>query len=223
MGTASIIRANLIFRVSKFKFEIGNLKFEITVHILNYPHPTLRRVSKPLKRVDAELRKIIREMFEIMYAAKGIGLAANQVDLPLRFFIANLEAKAGEGEELVFINPVISLPRGGSEEAEEGCLSLPGLYGPVVRPKQVRINAYSLDGKEIEVDVTELMARCIQHEVDHLDGVLFPDRMSPTARADIQEGLDEFEAEFSSRRSTAAIPSDEEIAKRWRDWESRYA
>src|SRR6266513_2886410 len=95
------------------------------MQILTYPHPTLRRVSKPLRRVDAELRKQIREMFELMYAAKGIGLAANQVDLPLRFFIVNLEAKAGAGEEMVFINPVISLPRGGTEEAEEGCLSLP--------------------------------------------------------------------------------------------------
>jgi peptide deformylase len=193
------------------------------LHILTYPHPTLRKVSKPLRRVDADLRKTIGEMFDLMYEAKGIGLAANQVDLPLRLFIVNLEAKRGEGEELVFINPVISLPRGGSEEAEEGCLSLPGLYGQVVRPKQVRINAYGLDGKELQADVTGLLARCVQHELDHLDGVLFPDRMSATAKADIEEGLDEFEAEFKSRRETGGIGSDEEIAKRWAEWESRYA
>ena len=191
--------------------------------IITYPHPTLRRVSKPLRRVDAELRKTIREMFDLMYAAKGIGLAANQVDLPLRFFIVNLEAKPEGGEELVFINPVISLPRGGSEESEEGCLSLPGLYGPVVRPKQVRINAYSLEGKEIQADVTGLLARCVQHELDHLEGVLFPDRMSATARADAQEHLDIFEAEFRSRRETGGIPTDEEIAKQWAEWEARYA
>jgi len=193
------------------------------VPIITYPHPTLRRVSKPLRRVDAELRKTIREMFDLMYAAKGIGLAANQVDLPLRFFIVNLEAKPEGGEELVFINPVISLPRGGSEESEEGCLSLPGLYGPVVRPKQVRINAYSLEGKEIQADVTGLLARCVQHELDHLEGVLFPDRMSATARADAQEHLDIFEAEFRSRRETGGIPTDEEIAKQWAEWEARYA
>src|SRR5262245_50701576 len=162
-------------------------------------------------------------MFELMYAAKGIGLAANQVDLPLRFFIVNLEAKQEAGEELVFINPVISLPRGGSEEAEEGCLRLPGLYGQVVRPKQVRINAYSLDGKETQFDATGLFARCVQHELDHLDGVLFPDRMSTTGRAGIAEGLDEFEAEFKSRRDTGGIPNDDEIAKRWAEWEARYA
>jgi peptide deformylase len=193
------------------------------VPIITYPHPTLRRVSKPLKRVDAELRTKIREMFEMMYAAKGIGLAANQVDLPLRLFIVNLEAKPDAGEELVFINPVISLPRGGSEEMEEGCLSLPGLYGQVVRPKQVRINAYSLDGQEIRLDATGLFARCVQHELDHLDGVLFPDRMSAGARADIVEGLDEFEAEFRSKRETGGVASEEQIAKQWADWEARYA
>lgn len=193
------------------------------MEILTYPHPTLRRVAKPLRRVDADLRKTIRQMFDIMYASKGIGLAANQVDLPLRLFIVNLTAKPDEGDELVFINPVISLPRGGSEEAEEGCLSLPGLYGNVTRPKQVRINAYSLAGHEIESDATGLFARCVQHELDHLDGVLFPDRMSATARADIQDELNVFETEFSSRRATRSIPSDEDIAKRWAELEGRYA
>jgi peptide deformylase len=193
------------------------------LEIITYPHPTLRRVSKPLRRVDADLRKTIREMFGLMYNAKGIGLAANQVDLPLRLFVVNLEAKPDAGEELVFINPVISLPRGGSEEAEEGCLSLPGLYGQVVRPKQVRINAYALDGREIQMDATGLMARCVQHELDHLDGVLFTDRMSAAARADLQEELDVFETEFSSRRGTGALPSDEEVANQWALWESRYA
>jgi len=195
----------------------------ISLQIITYPHPTLRRVSKPLRRVDADLRKQIREMFELMYAAKGIGLAANQVDLPLRLFVVNLEAKPDAGEELVFINPVVSLPRGGSEEAEEGCLSLPGLYGQVVRPKQVRINAYGLDGREIQADATGLFARCIQHELDHLDGVLFTDRMSPAARADLLEDLDIFETEFGSRRGTGAIPSDDQIAKQWTEWEARYA
>jgi peptide deformylase len=193
------------------------------LEIITYPHPTLRRVSKPLRRVDAELRGVIRQMFDLMYAAKGIGLAANQVDLPLRLFIVNLEAKPGAGEELVFINPVISLPRGGGEEAEEGCLSLPGLYGQVIRPKQVRVNAYSLAGHEIEAEATGLFARCVQHELDHLDGVLFPDRMSTTARADIDDDLQVFESEFASRRETGSIPSDEEIAKRWAQWEGRYA
>jgi peptide deformylase len=193
------------------------------LEIITYPHPTLRRPSKPLRRVDAELRKVIREMFDAMYQAKGIGLAANQVNLPLRFFIINLEARPDAGEELVFLNPVISLPRGGSEEAEEGCLSLPGVYGQVVRPRQVRVSAYTLDGSEFTADVTGLFARCVQHELDHLDGVLFPDRMSATAKADIQADLDVFETEYNSKRMTGALPGVEEIARQWAEVEARFA
>ncbi len=160
-------------------------------------------------------------MFDLMYASKGIGLAANQVDLPLRLFVLNLAAKPGEGEEMVFLNPVIGLPKG-SEEAEEGCLSLPGLYANVIRPKQVRVNAYNLEGKEYSADVTGLLARCIQHELDHLDGVLFTDRMQPSARFDIQDEMHEFEADFASRRGTGGIPSDSDIAARLAEWETKY-
>src|SRR5688500_7945225 len=108
-----------------------------SLKVITYPHPGLRRPAKAIKRVDAALREIVREMFELMYEHKGIGLAANQVDLPLRLFVLNLEGKKGEGEEMVFINPVISRHKG-SAEAEEGCLSLPGVYGNVIRPKQCR-------------------------------------------------------------------------------------
>jgi len=191
------------------------------LQIITYPHPTLRHKSKPIRRVDPELREIVRSMFGLMYENKGIGLAANQVDLPLRLFVVNLKSDPQEGEEMVFLNPVISFPKG-SEEAEEGCLSLPGLYGNVIRPKQVRINAYTLEGKEVDMVVSDLLSRCVQHELDHLDGVLFPDRMSPASRTDLADELGEFEAEFSSRRATGSIPSDEQIAARLVDWERRY-
>ena len=191
------------------------------MQIITYPHPTLRHKSKPIRRVDAELRALIREMFTLMYAAKGIGLAANQVDLPLRLFIINLKSDPKDGEEMVFINPVISLPKGSAED-EEGCLSLPGLYSQVIRPKQVRVNAYSLDGKELVADVGGMLARCVQHEYDHLDGVLFTDRLSPSARIEVADELDEFETDFHSRRSTGGIPSDEQIAAQWAVWEQKY-
>ena len=122
---------------------------------------------------------------------------------------------------MVFLNPVVSFPKG-SEEAEEGCLSLPGLYGNVIRPKQVRVNAYSLEGKEFIAEVSGLMGRCIQHETDHLDGVLFTDRMNPTSRIDIDYDLHEFETAFHSRRSTGSIPSDEQIAARLAELERKY-
>jgi peptide deformylase len=191
------------------------------VKIVAYPHPTLRYVSKPVRKVNADFRKVVREMFDLMYEAKGIGLAANQVDLPLRLFIINLAAKPGDGEELVFINPVLSKHRG-SDEAEEGCLSLPGLYGQVVRPKTVRVEAYNLQGQEVKVDLSGLLAKCVQHENDHIDGVLFPDRMPELTRAALLDQLAEFETDFTSRRSTGEIPSDEDIAKARAEWEGRF-
>lgn len=194
---------------------------EYVLEIITYPHPTLRHKSKPIKRVDTALREVVREMFELMYEAKGVGLAANQVDLPIRLFVVNLEADPAKGEELVFINPVIRTPKG-TEENEEGCLSLPGLYGNVVRPKKVRINAYNLQGEEINADVEGLFSRVVQHETDHLDGVLFIDRMTESAKIDIDGELDMFETEFKSRRETGGVPNDAVIAARLSEWEAKY-
>ena len=190
------------------------------MHVIQYPHPTLRYKSKPLQRVDAELRKIVREMFELMYENKGIGLAANQVDLPYRLFVINLECdpKAAD-EEHVFINPVLS-NRKGSAEAEEGCLSLPGLYCDVRRPEKVRLNAYNLAGEEVTLDLDKLFARAVQHEVDHLDGVLFIDRISATGAAMARDAIGDFEQEFANRRERGEIPDDATIATRLAELEA---
>lgn len=189
--------------------------------IVTFPHPTLRHESRPVRRVDAELRGMIATMFELMYEAKGIGLAANQVDLPLRFFICNLAAKPNEGEELVFLNPMISKPKG-SIEQEEGCLSLPGVYAPVIRPERVHLQAYRIDGEAIDVQLEGLMARVVQHEVDHLDGVMFTDRLSTTHEINIKPSLEEFELAFESGRRSGEIPSEEEIAARLKQVEEKY-
>ena len=189
--------------------------------IVTYPHPTLRYRSKPLMRVDAGLRKIVSEMFELMYAAKGIGLASNQVDLPFRMFLVNLTAEPNADEEHVFINPVLTRPRG-SEEAEEGCLSLPGLYAPVTRPAVIRVQAYNLQGEAFDADVDGLFGRVIQHETDHLDGVLFTDRLSELQKHGVAGGLQEFELEFRSRKDQGEIPDDETINARLVEWEGRY-
>lgn len=191
------------------------------MQIVTYPHPTLRHKSKPIRRVDAELKAVVRGMFDLMYEAKGIGLAANQVGLPLRLFVANLEADPKTSEELVFINPVLSRPKA-SEQDDEGCLSFPDLHAPVTRPKRIHINAYGLDGQEIHADLDGMLSRVVQHEFDHLDGVLFIDRMSETTRADVQETLEELEADFRSRRGSGEIPDDEEIAETIAEWEKRY-
>ena len=200
---------------------IGAGRRRFILHIIQYPHPTLRHPSKPLKRVDANIAKIVSEMFELMYEAGGIGLAANQVDLPYRLFIANLAADPEEGEELVFINPVLSRPKG-NEEKEEGCLSLPKLYASVKRPETIHLNAYTLNGDEIEADVRGLAARVVQHETDHLDGVLFIDRLSETSVIEVKDGLHTFEMEFQSQRDHGEIPDDEQITQRLVELESQY-
>ncbi|MBX7167288.1 MAG: peptide deformylase [Pirellulales bacterium] len=184
------------------------------MRIIHYPHPTLRHRSKPLKRVDAELQHMVRQMFDLMYEAKGIGLAANQVDLPYRLFILNLESDPEKPElEQVFINPVIS-GRKGTATAEEGCLSLPGLYADVTRPERVTINAYNLRGEEIDQEIEGLFARAVQHEVDHLDGVLFIDRLNETSQIEVRDVLGEFETNFESRRRSGEIGDDTQIAAR---------
>lgn len=189
--------------------------------IIEYPHPTLRHKSKPLRRVDAALRDLIAEMFELMRAAQGVGLAANQVDLPYRVFVANLGGERGEDKDLVFINPVISAPKG-SEEAEEGCLSIPELYAPVRRPATVNVSAYNLAGEEIQATLDGLLARVVQHEIDHLDGILFIDRLSPSAEMEIKEEVAEFEDRFFNRREEGKEPSDAQVAERLAELESKY-
>ncbi len=184
------------------------------MRIIKYPHPTLRHVSKPLRRVDAELHRTVREMFDLMYESKGIGLAANQVDLPYRLFVLNLLSDPqARDEERVFINPVLT-SRKGMTEAEEGCLSLPGLYADVRRPETVKLNAYTLSGQEVSLDLDGLFARAAQHEIDHLDGILFVDRLSPTGALAVREAMEDFEREFHSHRDRGELPDDAAIASR---------
>lgn len=189
--------------------------------IVPYPHPTLRYKSKAVKRVDRELRGIVREMFESMYEARGIGLAANQVDLPLRLFVVNVAAEATSGEELVLINPVIASPKG-TDEKEEGCLSIPGVHGFVARPEQIRVQAYDLSGNEIDMTVDGLLARAIQHEFDHIEGVLFIDRLSDSAKRLIEPELEEFQLEYQSMRETEKVAAKEKIMERLAEIEARY-
>ncbi|MDG1874797.1 MAG: peptide deformylase [Mariniblastus sp.] len=191
------------------------------LEIVQYPHPTLRHKSKPITRVDRELRQIVSEMFELMYAAKGIGLAANQVDLPIQLFVINTMGDRDEGEELVFINPVITKPKG-SHDAEEGCLSIVGVNAMVARPEQIHVSAYDLSGNETNMTVNGLLSKAIQHETDHLEGVLFIDRISDSAKKQIEGELEDFEIDFDNKRATGEIPDDESIMKRLAEIEAKY-
>jgi peptide deformylase len=169
--------------------------------------------------VDAELKKIVAEMFELMYEHKGVGLAANQVDLPYKIFIINLENDPQKAPEYVFLNPVISR-RTGTAEAEEGCLSFPEIYAPVKRSEKVVISAYDLNGQEINYQLDGLFARAVQHEFDHLEGILFIDRLSLPARMNIQPALDDLERNFHGDRQRGVIPDDRVIATRLAELES---
>ena len=183
------------------------------MQILPYPHPALRWKSEPVREINAALRQTVREMFDLMYAANGIGLASNQVGIPLRFFILNLTADPNEkDEEIVFINPEI-VRRKGTTEGEEGCLSFPGLYGPVKRSELVRIEAFDLQGQPFEMDLDELAARAVQHETDHLDGVLFIDRMTDTARRTVAPVVDDFETQYRRKQSEGEFAADEDVRK----------
>ncbi len=184
------------------------------LQIVHYPHPTLRHVSKPLKRVDADLRDMISQMFALMYEHEGVGLAANQVDLPYRLFVANPTGDPDNKEaEYAFINPVLKAGKG-QVEGDEGCLSIPGVQAPVVRKEKITIEAYNLQGEQFVAELDGLFARIVQHETDHLDGKLFIDRLSPTQAADVRGELEEFEIDFQSKRDCGELPDDEVIATR---------
>ncbi len=193
----------------------------MSLSIIHHPHPTLRFKSQPIVRVDKQLQAIAAEMLELMYQKEGVGLAANQVDLPLRMFVANPAGVRGEGQELVLINPVLDRPKG-SEEDREGCLSLPGIYGQVRRPKSVRLRAYTIDGGEVDQVVDGFMGRVVQHEIDHLDGMMFFDRMSPEAMREIQHDLLEFDVAYKSRRDAGEYEDSVVTASRG-EWLKQYA
>lgn len=182
-----------------------------TLQVVLYPHPALRHQSKSLRRVDAELRRTVERMLELMYEHRGVGLAANQVALPYRLFVVNVTADPEQRDmEMVFINPVIS-GRKGSVEAEEGCLSLPDVLADVTRPERITVAAFNMAGEEFSFEAEGLLARVIQHENDHLDGVLFTDHLSPTALMAVRDELEEFEADWESRQRQGEIPDEEAL------------
>jgi peptide deformylase len=178
--------------------------------IVQYPHPALRGQSQALTSIDETVRLHAREMLDLMYQSRGLGLAANQVALTYQMLVMNSTADPNlKDEELVLINPVI-IDRKGSVEGEEGCLSFPELYGKVRRAKSVVARAYNLKGELIELSCSELRARVLQHEVDHLHGILFIDKMGPIARMSSRSALKEFERKYKRAQERGEIPPGQE-------------
>ena len=156
--------------------------------ILEFPDPRLRTVAREVEKVTEQTRRLIDDMFETMYAAPGIGLAASQVDVHQRLLV--IDISEDHDDPMVFINPKVTILDPELGEYDEGCLSVPGFYETVNRPRRVSVTALDRDGKEFTREIEGLLAICLQHEIDHLDGKLFVDYISPLKRQRIRKKLE---------------------------------
>ena len=158
------------------------------LEILEFPDPRLRTVAKPVQQVDDGVRLLIDNMFETMYNAPGVGLAATQVNVHQRVVV--IDVSEDQSEPLVFINPDITVLDETQCDYDEGCLSVPGFYETVTRPQHIRVKALDRDGQPFEIEPQGLLAVCIQHEIDHLNGKLFVDHISGLKRDRIRKKLE---------------------------------
>lgn len=168
------------------------------LNILRYPDPRLHKIAKPVTVFDDKLKTLIKDMAETMYAAPGVGLAATQVDVHEQVVVIDVSES---GDQLqVFINPEVIWASEERKSYDEGCLSVPGIYDGVVRPAEVKIRALDGDGKSFEVDCKDLLAVCIQHEMDHLKGKVFVEYLSPLKRNRIKTKLQKEEREATKAK-----------------------
>jgi len=157
------------------------------LEILKFPDDRLRTKAKPVETVTDEIKQLVDDMFETMYAAPGIGLAATQINVHKRIVVIDVSPE--KDEPLCLINPIITA-KDGVETHEEGCLSVPGIYETVERAEHIKLTALNREGEEFKMDVDDLLAICIQHELDHLEGKLFVDYLSPLKRNRIKKKLE---------------------------------
>jgi len=158
------------------------------LEILEFPDPRLRTVAKPVANVDDATRKLLDDMFETMYDAPGIGLAATQINVHQQIVVMDLSEE--KNDPLVFINPEVTVLSEETEPYDEGCLSVPGFYEEVERPNKISVKALDRQGEAFELEPDGLLAVCIQHEMDHLNGKLFVDYISPMKRQRIRKKLE---------------------------------
>jgi peptide deformylase len=166
------------------------------MELIYYPDPILKRRAAPLAAIDDDVRERVQEMFSILYREKGIGLAAPQVGWSVRLFVANPTGEPDPAQERIYINPRILSAEGEIRE-EEGCLSIPDVRGPVTRSQRVQVRAQNLRGEVFEEDAVDLKSRVIQHELDHLDGILFISRLTSGDRLLVNKALKKLESERS--------------------------
>jgi peptide deformylase len=166
--------------------------------VLCYPDPRLHKVAKPVAQVDARVKKIVADMADTMYEAPGVGLAATQVDIHERIVVIDVSDE--QNELMVFINPEIIWASAETKSWREGCLSVPEFYDEVERPAQIRLKALDLDGKEFEIEADGLLAVCLQHELDHLQGKVFVEYLSLLKRTRISQKMKKRAKELVGQR-----------------------
>jgi peptide deformylase len=176
---------------------------ELQFTLTRYPEPVLRRVATLVEAFDAELQGTVQAMFDLMYRSQGVGLAAPQVGLGMRLLVLDPAGNPSEtdSQPLVFVNPTLLELSGELTTFEEGCLSFPGIYAEVRRPERCRVRAQGVDGKTFEAEYEGFVSRILQHEYDHLEGVLLVDRMSPADKQRHKAALQELVDRFKSARS----------------------
>ena len=167
-----------------------------TLKILEFPNPNLRKIAVPVTSFDNNLKCLIDNMFETMYEANGIGLAATQVDVHKRLLV--LDVSEERNDPKVFVNPTIDVIESDLADYDEGCLSVPGFYETVSRPKKIKVSAQDKEGSQFEIEADGVLSVCIQHEIDHLDGKLFVDYLSSLKRNRIKDKLQKEQKSISS-------------------------
>ena len=176
--------------------------------IVQYPHPALRHKALPVTTIGKELHLQVAGMLELMYANEGLGLAAPQIAETNRVLVMNFAGDPEQKEqECIAINPVI-LEQKGNVDDREGCLSFPGLFSKVRRAKTVKVQAFNLKGELYEMTVSDLAARVWQHEIDHLDGILFIDKMGMLGRMNSRRSIEEFIDDFNEAKAKGTLPKD---------------
>ncbi|GMY13350.1 peptide deformylase 1B, chloroplastic/mitochondrial [Fagus crenata] len=181
-----------------------DLRFEAPLKIVEYPDPVLRAKNKRVDLFDDNLKKLVDEMFDVMYKTDGIGLSAPQVGINVRLMVFNPVGERGEGEEIVLVNPRVNKYSKKIVCFNEGCLSFPGIYADVERPESVKIDARDIKGTRFTVSLSDLPARVFQHEFDHLQGILFFDRMTDEVLDSIRTELQALEKKYKEKTGLAS-------------------
>lgn len=190
-----------------------DMEFESPLRIVEYPDPRLRLRNKRIETFDDNLKKLVEEMFDVMYKTDGVGLAAPQVGVNVQLMVFNPEGEKGEGEEVVLVNPKVFKSSQKVVLFEEGCLSFPEIYADVKRPVSIKVDARDITGAKFSVNLSGFPARVFQHEFDHLQGVLFFDRMSDEVLESILPQLQALEKKYEEK---TGLPSPERAEPRKR-------